>query len=124
MFYNDIITYNHNNISYNGVLYLNIIGLSNPIILNNIKVIFTTGEIDFSNATTIGIVTYDISPSGIVTISGAQNQLYGVSASTTVYLVPHLESNISFNLTNIAESGSATMYIDPVAIVEIDNLNS
>lgn len=123
MLYNDIITYNHNNVSYIGTLYLNIVGFSNPIILNNVNVIFTN-ETDFSNATTIGIVSYDISPSGIITISGTESQLYGVSDSSTIYLVPQSESSASFESGNTAESGGAVMYVEPVALIEIDNLNS
>ena len=85
MLYNDIITYNHNNITYSGILYINVIGISSPIVVNNITVVVST-EADYSNATTMGVVTYDISPSGIITIEATSDQAAAITEASTIYL--------------------------------------
>ena len=40
MLYNDTINYNQSGIDYNGTIILIIDGISNPVILNNIKINF------------------------------------------------------------------------------------
>ena len=67
MFYNDIIDYNQSGIQYNGTIVLIIEGISNPVILNNVKVNFG-GEEDYSVATAIGVISIDLEPTGIITI--------------------------------------------------------
>lgn len=67
MRYNDLIGYNQAAVQYDGTVILKIEGLSNPIILNNIKINFS-GKEDYSTGTTIGVISVDISPSGIITI--------------------------------------------------------
>lgn len=85
MLYNDIITYNHNNITYTGTVQINVPGISNPIILNNITVVISVEE-DFSNATTVGYVTFDYVPGGIVTIEATQDQAEALVAASTIYI--------------------------------------
>jgi hypothetical protein len=67
MFYNDVIDYNQSGIQYNGTIVLIIEGISNPVILNNVKVNFG-GEEDYSVATAIGVISIDLEPTGIITI--------------------------------------------------------
>lgn len=123
MLYNENFTYNNANITYNGVLHINIPGISAPVILSNITVVFG-GDIDYSNATTIGLITYDISSTGIITISATQDQAEAVSQSGIIYLVGESETSPVFSATGQAESGSATAYVNLAANVSIENLGS
>lgn len=73
MLYNDSITYNQSNISYFGFLIINISGISNPITIGNINVIQVTGE-DYSNYTTIAVMSIDFTSSGIMTVEVDSSQ--------------------------------------------------
>jgi hypothetical protein len=73
MLYNDIIDYNQSGIQYNGTVVLIIEGISNPVILNDIKVNFG-GKEDYSVATAIGVVSIDLAPSGVITIQALQKE--------------------------------------------------
>jgi len=67
MLYNDTIAYNQPNYSYLGTLIIYAPSLSSPIILNNIAILIG-GQEDYSNYTTIAVVSMEINPSGYVTI--------------------------------------------------------
>jgi hypothetical protein len=67
MIYNEAITYNSPNVSYNGTLIIYADSLINPIVLNNITIFYASNE-DYSNLTTIGVISMDISPQGIVSV--------------------------------------------------------
>ena len=67
MFYNDLIDYNQSGIQYNGTIVLIIEGISNPVILNDIKVNFG-GKEDYSVASSIGVISIDLAPNGVITI--------------------------------------------------------
>jgi len=85
MLYNDLITYNQTNITYTGTIQINVPGISNPIILNNITVVISVTE-DFSNATTVGYVTFDYVPSGIITIDATQDQADALVTADIIYI--------------------------------------
>lgn len=85
MIYNDIISYNHNNITYVGIVQINVPGISNPIILNNITVVISVTQ-DYSNATTVGYVTFDPVANGIVTIESTQSQAEALVSASTIYI--------------------------------------
>jgi hypothetical protein len=67
MLYNDLIDYNQSGIQYNGTIVLIIEGVSNPVILNDIKVNFG-GKEDYSVASSIGVISIDLAPTGVITI--------------------------------------------------------
>jgi len=71
--YNQDITYNQSGFSYVGMVVIKIKGISNPIILNDIKVYFSDIQ-DYSTATTIAVLSVDIAPSGYITIEALQNE--------------------------------------------------
>lgn len=73
MLYNELISYNQTNVTYNGTLILNVLGLNSPVIVNNATVLFSTVE-DTSNFTTMGIISYDVDPYGIMTLEVTQDQ--------------------------------------------------
>lgn len=67
MRYNDLIAYDQAGVQYNGTVILKIQGISNPIILNNIRINYSA-EQDYSVGTTIGVISIDVDPTGIITI--------------------------------------------------------
>jgi hypothetical protein len=78
MLYDGPITYSQSNINYFGSLVINIVGISNPITIGNINVIQLAGE-DYSNYTTIAVMSIDFTSSGIMTIqvdSGQEAAVY------------------------------------------------
>jgi hypothetical protein len=85
MLYNDLITYNQTNITYTGTIQINVPGISNPIILNDVTVVVST-EPDYSNATTIGYVTYDFAPTGILTIESTSEQAQALVEAQLIYI--------------------------------------
>lgn len=67
MRYNDLVTYNQSGVLYDGTVVLKIQGIANPIILNNILIHFAGNE-DYSVGTTIGVISVDVDPTGVITI--------------------------------------------------------
>jgi hypothetical protein len=67
MIYNDLVAYDQPAVQYDGTVIVKIQGILNPIILNNIKINFSGNE-DYSTGTTIGVISVDVSPVGIITI--------------------------------------------------------
>lgn len=90
MLYNNSLLYNNPNVSYIGSLVIKISGVSNPIVLNNIKIAFA-GLADFSNQTTIAVLSIDINPSGLITIETVQQN---VSALTSIQSITIYENNV------------------------------
>ena len=73
MLYNDLIDYNQSGIQYNGTVVLIIEGILNPIILNDIKVNFG-GKQDYSVASSIGVISVDLAPTGVITIQALEKE--------------------------------------------------
>lgn len=96
MLYDDLITYNESNVAYNGTLVLNIIGLSNPIIVGNARVIISTSE-DFSNFTTGGIITYDINSYGIMTMEVTDEQANAILEADFIVISTAAEAQANNN---------------------------
>lgn len=67
MLYNDTLSYSQPNYSYTGTLIIYAPSLSSPIILNNIAILIG-GQEDYSNYTTIAVVSMEVNPSGYVTV--------------------------------------------------------
>lgn len=85
MLYNDIITYNHNNITYTGTIQINVPGISSPIIIGNILVVVST-EPDYSNATTIGLITYDFAPTGQIILETTNDQAEAITQASILII--------------------------------------
>lgn len=90
MRYNNDLTYQNAGITYIGSVVINIASLSSPIILNNIKIVFA-GVPDYSNKTTIAVLSIDVSPSGVITIETVQENL---SALTSIETLTIYEGNL------------------------------
>lgn len=90
MLYNTNLYYNSSGVSYIGSLVITVPGISNPVILNNIKISFA-GAQDYSNLTTIAVISIDVAPSGIVTIETVEENL---SALTSIESITIYEGNV------------------------------
>ena len=93
MLYNTNITYNNPNYLYNGNLIITAQSLISPIILNNITVLYSLNE-DYSNYTTIGVVSMDVSPSGILTLEVLDNDISAISSAQVIAIGPSGEVSI------------------------------
>ena len=90
MLYNSDLLYNNSGISYIGSLVIKIPGISNPIVLNNIRISFD-GLADYSNLTTIAVLSIDVSSSGMITIETVQENL---SALTSIQTITIYDDNV------------------------------
>lgn len=79
--YDDSIDYNQGGISYIGSIAVTVPGLDSPIILSNIKVYFTE-RIDGSNLTTIGLVTINSAPLGLMNFEGVNQGEYTTTTTS------------------------------------------
>lgn len=66
--YNMGIAYNENNATYSGTIIIYAPSLENPIILNNIS-ITSVNQLNYSNYTTIAVLSIDTAPDGTITVS-------------------------------------------------------
>lgn len=73
MLYDQNISYNQAGLSYVGTIIINVVGLVNPIVISNVNVAVNTSQ-DYSNATTVAVMSFDIYPEGVITIQATQSQ--------------------------------------------------
>jgi hypothetical protein len=85
MLYNSNITYSQAGILYQGSLLISISGVSSPILINNIRIIIDPLE-DYSNNTSIGIVSYNLSPTGIMSFETSDFQAEAITTSEVITL--------------------------------------
>jgi len=90
MKYNESIAYGQPGINYVGSLVIKIASIPLPIVLNNINIVFG-GPADYSNKTTIAVISIDIAPSGLITIETVEDNL---SALTSIETVTIYEGNV------------------------------
>lgn len=73
MLYNSNIEYNQSGLSYIGTIIINVLGLDSPIILSNLTVSVGISQ-DYSNNTTIAVISYNIEPEGILIVEATAAQ--------------------------------------------------
>ena len=100
-YYEAQLGYDHPSITYAGTLIINVQGLANPIILNNITVI-TLVEDDYSTASTIGVMSIDYVPIGNIGIVSTD---YGPSGSIGIVSIDYGPSGIVTLEVGSSESG-------------------
>ena len=83
MLYNANLTYDNPNYAYNGTLIIKAQSLISPIILNNINISYRLNE-DYSNYTTIAVVSMDMSPSGILTVEVLDKDVSAISSAQVI----------------------------------------
>jgi len=95
MLYNDLIQYNQDGISYIGDVVLKIQGISNPIILNNITINFSSSQY-YSSATTIAVISIDLAPSGIITIEALPDQGAAILEATKINVLSDTSVSLEY----------------------------
>ncbi len=83
MLYNANFNYDNPNYSYSGTLIINAPSLVSPIVLNDIIISYALNE-DYSNYTTIAVVSMDISPSGVLTLEVLDNDVSAISSAQVI----------------------------------------
>lgn len=83
MLYNSPISYAEPNIGYVGSLVISAPSLSNPIVLNNVGIIFGGLE-DYSNYTTIAVISMDINSTGVVSIEVLDENVSALISASTI----------------------------------------
>jgi hypothetical protein len=96
MLYNDNFSYSQSGVSYQGTLYLNIDNISSPVILPNVSIYYAQ-DIDYSNVSTIGLVTIESMSNGIVTMQTTQSQAQILAEVSTIYILSSSESSTQVN---------------------------
>jgi hypothetical protein len=123
MLYDDLISYNESNVAYNGTLILNVLGLSNPIIVNNARVIISTSE-DFSNFTTGGIITYDVNSYGLMTMEVTDEQASAIIDAEFIIISTSAESQVSNSSQNRAITEIDISSIETAAEIKVTNIST
>lgn len=93
MKYGEAIAYNSPNITYNGTLAIYASSLSSPIILNNVTIFYSSNE-DYSNYTTIGILSLDTSPDGVIFITVLDEDVAAIASAEVIYINADAEISI------------------------------
>jgi hypothetical protein len=94
MLYDTSLGYNQPGVSYIGSLVIKVASIPLPIILNNIKISFAGAE-DYSNRTTIAVLSIDVSDIGIITIETVQENLSALTSIEAVTI--HTGNIVSLN---------------------------
>lgn len=82
MIYNQPVNYN-SNYTYSGTLVINAPSILNPIIVNNVTFFYPTNE-DFSNLTTIAVISIDTSAEGIITVQALDEQVAALASASVI----------------------------------------
>jgi hypothetical protein len=93
MRYNEPISYNSSNVTYNGTILIYASSLINPIVLNNITVFYANNE-DYSNSTTIGVLSIDVNPEGIISIEVLDEDVSAIASAQVISITTNGEVSI------------------------------
>jgi hypothetical protein len=102
MLYNDSISYDQPGVSFLGSVTISVPGLSLPILIGNINIFFSQ-EIDYSNNTSLGIVTVSYSPSGSISMQSS----YQTSNAVVSYSVTESESTAQLSIETDYDTANA-----------------
>jgi hypothetical protein len=110
MLYNEPIAYSQAGTSYTGDLYIYVASIENPIIVNNITFFFTSNE-DYSNLTTIGVISVNVSSEGRISIEAYPEQVNALLATSVIGITGEAEIAID-GLVNIGTTGQGQITIN------------
>lgn len=96
MLYNSNINYSQPGLTYIGTIIINVASLNSPIVLSNIFVAVNATE-DYSNATIVAVLSYDIAPEGILVIEATESQ-----ASAIVQIVSETSVSSTAEITLVS----------------------
>lgn len=105
--YNDSVAYDQSGFSYLGDLVLVVPGLDSSIVLSNVK-IFYTENIDYSNNSTIGLITVDNKPFGVIEFQQIDENSYSTIQSVRILAVGS-NSTISIDSGNLDNNSASTI---------------
>ena len=108
MKYGEAIAYNSPNITYNGALAIYASSLSSPIILNNITIFYSFSIEDYSNYTTIGILSLDTSPDGVISITVLDEDVAAIASAEVIYINADAEISIITSSISLYSSNAYT----------------
>lgn len=94
MQYNSNINYNSPNYSYSGTLIIYAPSLVSPIILNSIAILFNDLGEDYSNYTTIAVVSMDVNPSGDISIQVLDEDVSALVSVQSIAITNNSEISI------------------------------
>ena len=104
MLYNAPISYSQPGIGYVGSIVIKVPGFSSPILLGDLNLSLTSYR-DNSNATTIGVISYNLAPTGILEITATQEQAEAVVSFVNLNSNQQkvAEINLNSNQQKVAE---------------------
>jgi hypothetical protein len=123
MLYNEAILYNEPQVSYNGTLIINAPSLTEKLILNNI-VIAISAITDYSNLTTIATIQYDITPSGVITITTEDEIAFAIAESNSITFYPYSENSTTLSAEVLGQSSVGQVYSTPSGEIVIEGLSA
>lgn len=85
MFYGSPISYNQSGYSYTGTLYIYVPGNLNPITVSNVSVFYATNE-DYSNLTTITLVSLEVQNNAIITVVPENEDYTALLTAEVIYI--------------------------------------
>lgn len=85
MIYNQPLSYGEPNFSYIGNLYIYVPGKSNPIIVSNVSVFYTLNQ-DYSNLTTISVLSVEIQNNAIITVIPEGEDYSALLTAEVIYI--------------------------------------
>jgi len=94
MLYNETIAYNQAGTTYSGDLYIYVDSIENPIIVNNITFFFPSNE-DYSNLTTIAVISVNVNPEGGITIEAYRDQVDTLLGAKVIGITGEAQITIS-----------------------------
>lgn len=92
MLYNQPVAYD-SNYTYNGTLVITAPSILNPIIVNNVTFFYPTNE-DYSNLTTIAVISIDTSVDGIITVEALDDQVSALASASVIAISGEAEITI------------------------------
>jgi hypothetical protein len=111
MLYNEPISYSQANTTFNGDLYIYVASIENPIIVNNITFFFVSNQ-DYSNLTTISVISVDVSSEGRISIEAYADQVDSLLATSVIGITGEAEISID-GLVGASTTGQGQITLTP-----------
>jgi hypothetical protein len=83
--YNSGLSYNEQHFIYSGSLVISAPSLPYPVLIGDVTVLVNPLE-DYSNFTSVGIVSYDFVPTGVISIQATDSQYQAITNSSILIL--------------------------------------
>lgn len=94
MLYNQNISYNQPGINYIGSLIIKIASIPSPIVINNVKIVFG-GDLDYSNLTTISVLSIEVQGDAVITVIPEYEDYTALLTAEVVYITGNTEISVS-----------------------------